>query len=248
MKPPIANIAAPMFPAQLEWVNVANLRMDQQKGKPVLIEFCDFARINSLHTARYMQALHEQYEAAGLRVVGVHSPAFEFGKETTVLASAVQRLGLTYPVVNDCDFTIWGLYGNEGWPARYLWDPQGRLSYFHYGEGDYQGLEQEIQTLLELKQPFLEPFRPEDDPEALLSPQTEDQVGAYSGAYEAGAVYGVFSGSGTVQVNGQDLEITYPGCYELVKHSQHTEAELELELASSVECHATCFTAGIAAE
>ena len=48
--PAEAEIYAPMFPGRLPWVNVAPLRMDQQKGRPVLVEFWDFCRVNSLRT------------------------------------------------------------------------------------------------------------------------------------------------------------------------------------------------------
>ncbi len=39
----------------MRWVNVASLRMDQQHGRPVLIEFWDFCRPNSLRTLSYMR-------------------------------------------------------------------------------------------------------------------------------------------------------------------------------------------------
>ena len=42
----------------------------------------------------------------------------------------------------------------------------------------------------------LAPVRPEDAPDALIAPQTEDQPGAYSGPYEAGGVWAVVEGSG----------------------------------------------------
>ena len=59
--------------AGVPWVNVAPLRMDQQLGRPVLIEFWDFCRPNSLRTLPYLKAWHERYAGAGLRVIGVHA-------------------------------------------------------------------------------------------------------------------------------------------------------------------------------
>ena len=58
--PPDA-IPAPPFPRDLEWVNVAPLRMDKQRGRPVLVEFWDFCRVNSLRTLPYLMAWHERY-------------------------------------------------------------------------------------------------------------------------------------------------------------------------------------------
>ena len=56
--PPEAEIYAPEFPAELEWLNVAFLRMDTLLGRgAVLVEFWDFARVNSLRTLPYLQGL-----------------------------------------------------------------------------------------------------------------------------------------------------------------------------------------------
>ena len=70
------SISAPPFPRNLPWVNVATLRMDQQRGKAVLVEFWDFCRVNSLRTLPYLKAWHERYADAGLRIVGVHTGGF----------------------------------------------------------------------------------------------------------------------------------------------------------------------------
>ena len=69
MRPPADfDVLAPPFPRQAEWVNVATLRMDQQRGRPVLVEFWDFCRVNSLRTLPYLKAWHERYADDGLRV------------------------------------------------------------------------------------------------------------------------------------------------------------------------------------
>ena len=76
------------------------LRMDQQLGRPVLVEFWDFCRPNSLRTLPYVTAWHERYAAAGLRVIGVHSPGFEPARDGDAARAAVARLGIEYPVVS----------------------------------------------------------------------------------------------------------------------------------------------------
>ena len=40
MRAPSPTIPAPPFPRGLTWINSAPLRMDKQKGRPVLLEFC----------------------------------------------------------------------------------------------------------------------------------------------------------------------------------------------------------------
>lgn len=245
MRPPVATIAAPLFPLQLPWVNSAALRMERQTGRPVLVEFWDFCRPNSIRTLPYMRAWHERYEAAGLRVIGIHSSGFPPSADPEAVRAAVDRLQIAYPVVVDVNLEIWQAYGNLGWPARYLFNRQNALDYYHYGEGAYEETERAIQDLLGEQQPPLPPVRPEDAPGAVLTPQSEDIPGPYSGPYEAGGVWAVLEGSGTVTANGRTVAVDHPGAYELLSHPRSTAGELALELSAGVTCHAVCFTPGL---
>ena len=246
MRAPVDHIAAPPFPPRLTWFNVAGLRMDQQLGRPVLIEFWDFCRPNSLRTLPYMQAWHERYADDGLRVIGVHASGFEPSADPDAVGEAVSRLGLRYPVVVDAELEIWQDYGNLGWPARYLFNQDGRLFEYHYGEGAYAESERAIQELLGLERPTVAPVRPEDAPGAVLTPQSEDVAGPYSGPYEAGSVWAVLDGDGSVSVNGRPVALEHPGAYELISHERSTAGVLELEVGDGVRCLAVCFTPGLA--
>jgi hypothetical protein len=221
--------------------------MDQQRGRPVLIEFWDFCRPNSIRTLPYMKAWHQRYAALGLRVVGVHSPGFEPSEEPEAVASAVQRLGIEYPVVVDIGHQIWQEYENPGWPARYLFNAEHFLFEYHFGEGAYEQTELAIQELLHIERAPMAPIRPEDAPGVVLVPQTEDVDGPYSGPYEAGGVWGVFKGSGVATVNGQELQISDAGAHELISHERHTEGVLDLSVSQELCCLAVCFTPGLAA-
>jgi hypothetical protein len=247
MRSPVDHIAAPAFPPALPWVNAGSLRMDQQLGRPVLIEFWDFCRANSIRTLPYMKAWHERYEADGLRVIGVHASGFEPSADPEAVKQAVARLKVAYPVVIDSELEIWQQYGNLGWPARYLWNQDGKLAYYHYGEGAYEETELAIQELLGLEpRPTLPPIRPEDVPDAALAPQSEDVEGPYSGSYEAGGVWAVLDGRGSVTANGVTHAVEHPGCYELIGHERSTAGVLELTVGDGVRCHAVCFTPGLA--
>jgi len=247
MRAPEHAIPAPPFPRELTWVNVAPLRMDKQIGRPVLVEFWDFCRVNSLRTLPYVKAWHERYADAGLRVIGVHAGGFAPARDTDAAAAAVARLGIEYPVVIDERLEIWDFYGNEGWPARYLWDRDLALYSMHYGEGAYQETEREIQSLLGVERPLVEPVRPEDAEGVLLPAQTADQPGAYAGPYEAGGVWAVLEGSGEVRVGARTIAVDGPGCYPLVQHAHHTAGVLEFEAGPGVTCHLTCFTPAVPA-
>jgi len=245
VRPPVDTIVAPPFPRDLEWVNVATLRIDQQVGRPVLVEFWDFCRPNSLRTLPYVRAWHERYAPAGLRVIGVHSPGFPPGRDNDVARAAVARLGIEHAVLLDPEHAVWNLYENEGWPARYLFDQSLTLVEFHYGEGAYAETERAIQELLDIERDPVGPLRPEDDPEALIAVPTADQPGPYSGPYEAGTVWAVLEGRGELEVNGRRLVIEHPGAYPVVEHGRHTAGVLDLRCGPGLTCHATCFSPGV---
>ncbi len=246
MRPPAdADILAPSFPRQAAWVNVATLRMDQQAGRPVLVEFWDFCRVNSLRTLPYLKAWHERYAGAGLRVVGIHAAGFPPSEDPDAVRAAVARLEIEYPVLIDAELEAATAYGIQGWPSRYLWDGEGRLADFHVGEGGYEETERAIQQLLGVEREPLAPVRAEDEPGVLLPPQTDDVAGPWSGPYEAGGVWAVLSGAGVVRANGREITVDHPGVYRLIEHDHHTSGELELEIGDGVTCHAVCFTPGV---
>jgi hypothetical protein len=252
VRPPVENIVAPLFPRGLPWVNAPASGVSVlQRGRPMLVEFWDFCRPNSLRTLPYVRAWHERYAPAGLRVIGVHSPGFEASRGEQAVRDAVARLGIAHAVAIDSALEVWREYENEGWPARYLFDGRARLFDYHFGEGAYVETELAIQELLDEHRQPLAPVRPEDAPDAILVPQTQDQDGPYSGPYEAGGVWAVLDGAGTVKVNGgeagggRDVTVAHPGAYPLLEHDRHTAGVLDLEIGAGVRCLATCFTPGI---
>ena len=250
MRAPLDKVSAPFFPARAEWVNVATLRLDQQLGRPLLVEFWDFCRANSLRTLGYTCAWHERYAAAGLRVISVHAGGYQPSQDPEQVRAAVARLGIEHAVMLDSEFRLWQEYGNEAWPARYLFDQRLRLYSMHYGEGAYDETQDEICELLELSPEPLAPLRAEDAPGAQVGLPTPEQPGAWSGPYEAGAVWAVLEPTGdepaaTISANGRAIAVPHAGCYPLVEHERHTTGVLELELGGGVRCHAVQFTPGL---
>ena len=257
MRAPVDTIAAPLFPTKLPWVNTNGAQASiLKRGQPMLVEFWDFCRPNSIRTLPYVKAWHERYAAKGLRVVGVHCPGFAPSRPEQAVRDAVERLKISHPVLIDSEFEVWQEYENRGWPARYLFDGHARLFDYHYGEGAYEETELAIQELLSVEREPLVPLRPEDAADAHLLPQTTEQAGAWSGPYEAGGVWAVLDGSGTVTVSAagdegaqaeeSTLSVDRPGAYKLVQHERHTQGVLTLDIGTGVECLATCFTPGVA--
>jgi len=247
VKPQTDDIAAPLFPRGLTWVNTAPLRMDKQIRRTVLIDFWDFCRPSSVRTLPYLEAWHRKYTEHGLRVISVHAPGYAAGLDEDAVTAAVARLGLTHPVMLDTEHELWLEYGNQGWPARYLWNGRLRLVDYHYGEGAYDETERAIQEQLGLDEDLVPVVRPEDDPEALIVVPSEGHEGPWSGPYAAGGAWGAFAGTGTIVVNGTEVSIDWPGARPLVEHPHHTEAVLDLQVGPGVECLAVHFTPGVVA-
>ncbi len=63
-----------------------------QRGRPMLVEFWDFCRPNSMRTLPYVKEWHERYGPAGLRTIGVHCPGFDPSREERAVREAVARL------------------------------------------------------------------------------------------------------------------------------------------------------------
>lgn len=144
---PKKNLAPVFFPGG-QWINTPPLSMANLKGKVVLVDFWTYTCINCIRTFPYLKSWHQKYADKGLVIVGVHTPEFEFEKDLSNVKKAVNDFGITYPVVQDNDYSTWRAYNNRYWPAKYLVDKDGQIRYTHFGEGQYDETEKIIQDLL----------------------------------------------------------------------------------------------------
>jgi len=138
----------PEFQGISQWLNSAPLSISNLKGNVVLVQFWTFACINCQRTLPYITRWHRQYEAQGLRVVGVHTPELPFEREANNVKRALQQHRITYPVPLDSEYRTWNAYQNNYWPHLFLADRQGFIRYDHAGEGAYDETEQFIRKLL----------------------------------------------------------------------------------------------------
>jgi cytochrome c biogenesis protein CcdA/thiol-disulfide isomerase/thioredoxin len=144
--PVLGNL--PPFPKQAVWLNSPPLSRDQLWGKVVLVDIWTYSCINCVRTLPHVRAWARKYKEHGLVVIGVHTPEFAFEKDLGNVREATRKLGVTYPVVIDNDFTIWKAFNNHYWPAFYFIDAQGRIRATKVGEGEYDTSERRIQSLL----------------------------------------------------------------------------------------------------
>jgi cytochrome c biogenesis protein CcdA/thiol-disulfide isomerase/thioredoxin len=126
------------------------LTLASLRGRVVLLDFWTYSCVNCLRTIPELTGLDARYRAAGLTVLGVHTPEFAFEADPGNVGRAVRELGIRYPVVLDPDFATWDAFRNVYWPTTYLIDRDGRVRDLHVGEGDEGRTEEVVRRALGL--------------------------------------------------------------------------------------------------
>lgn len=146
------NYKAPEFSGITNWINLPDgkqkLSISELKGKVVLVDFWTYTCINCIRTLPFTTSWDKKYKDQGLVIIGVHTPEFEFEKDTKNVENAMKQYGINYIVAQDNDYGTWNAYNNQYWPAEYLIDANGNVRRTHFGEGEYDKTEMAIQQLL----------------------------------------------------------------------------------------------------
>lgn len=268
MRPERDNIAAPDLPEGIEWIGEAPRSMPHLTAAgPVLVHFLDYAQLNSVRTLPYLTEWNRRYQEAGLTTLGVQAPRFPFSADSDCVGAGLEELGIGFPVAIDAKRHLWHAYGCEGWPSLFLWSTGGALSWFHFGEGEYQATEEAIQAelreldaLRHLPVP-MGPLRPTDAPGAKVMPPTPEQFpggsweepwedGELTVDYEAGGAYATVEGTGTLTISldgdtTRSIPIETPKLYTLSEHTHHEPHSLKLELSEGLRIWSISFAAGV---
>lgn len=131
------------------WLNTGGkeLRLSDFRGRILLLDFWTFCCVNCLHVLDELRPLEQKY-ADVLVTVGVHSPKFEHERDAEALAAAVERYGVTHPVLDDPELLMWQQYAAKAWPTLAVVDPTGYLVASMAGEGHADGLARLIDELI----------------------------------------------------------------------------------------------------
>ena len=145
----IGKVAAPEFPAELEWINVdAPLSILDLRGKVVILDFWTYGCINCIHMIPTLMKLEAKYPDE-LVVIGVHSAKFVGEGQTENLRQIVQRYDLHHPVINDDEFEVWSLYGSRAWPTFAIIEPRGNVIAVDSGEIPYESFDKFVGELVD---------------------------------------------------------------------------------------------------
>ncbi len=135
--------AAPDF--ALRTLAGPNLRLQEQRGKVVMINFwatwCGPCRQEMPHLSR----LYDKYRAAGFVLLGVN-----VDDDARRASEMAQRLALPFPVLFDTEKTVSRLYDLGTMPSSVLIDRDGKVRYVHagYQAGFEDQYEKQIRELL----------------------------------------------------------------------------------------------------
>ena len=155
--PALSNCgSAPAVSGITAWLNTPNgtgIDLASLKGKVVLVDFWAYSCINCQRAIAHVNAWYSAYQSDGFIVIGVHTPEYAFEHEAGNVAAGAKRLGISYPIALDNDYTTWENYSNQSWPADYLIDATGTVRFVSVGEGDYPETEALIRRLLTTADP-----------------------------------------------------------------------------------------------
>lgn len=154
---------APDFGHAGPWINIDEpTRLPTLRGRLTLVNFWTYSCINVLRTLPYLRRWHSDYAAAGLQIVGIHTPEFGFEARHPNVEKAVRDLGILYPVAQDNAYRTWRAWNNRAWPSFHVVDQAGRIVLLREGEGHASELEASIRQRLGLP-PLLAARMPPDD-------------------------------------------------------------------------------------
>jgi thiol-disulfide isomerase/thioredoxin len=130
------------------WINSPPITRAELRGRVTMIEIWTYSCYNCLNALPHIKETAAKYKAAGLVTIGVHTPEFDREKVPANVERKVRDLGVLFPVVMDNDFAIWRAFNNRYWPAVYIVDKQGRIRFYHPGEGKYDEIDATVRALL----------------------------------------------------------------------------------------------------
>jgi hypothetical protein len=271
VRPEQQNIPVPPFPPGLVWRGPEPAAAERLTAKgPLLVHFFECGELSGVQSLEHVDAWAQRYADAGLVTVGVHSPRSDLARSPEAFDAAIERLGVTFPVVNDSGYHVWHAYGCKGWPSLFLWGMGGKLRWFHFGIGGLAETEDAIREQLQAgdSERELPPRVHAPGPDAAIEVEKpSDEVfpgGAHDKPWQgepgepleveyAGAgAWAALDGTGSIEVRvdgGSEptrIEVGAPGLYELAEHGAHGVHEVRIDLDPGIRIWSVAFAAGAA--
>ena len=133
------------------WINTGPLKLEQLRGKVVLVEFWAWDCPFCAEALPHVKELYDKYAKDGLVIIGVHTPRIDYEKDIGKVKEAVAKKGIKYPVVVDNTYQIWSDYLCNTWPSHFVLDQNGVIQFSHSGTGRYEDTDAVVRKLLSKK-------------------------------------------------------------------------------------------------
>lgn len=135
--------SAPDF--TLRSVGGANLRLAEQRGQVVLVNFWATWCAPCRQEMPKLNALYDKYKGSGFVLLGVN-----VDDDARNAATVAGKLGVTFPVLFDTDKNVSKLYDLNSMPSTVLIDRDGRVRFLHrgYQDGYENTYDKQIRDLL----------------------------------------------------------------------------------------------------
>jgi len=147
---------APDFGSGVAWLDQgdpAPHHISGYRGRVLIIDFWEYTCINCIRDFGVLKRWYGKYHQYGLEVLGIHFGEFNIGFDINNVRAGAQRFRLPWPVVSDQEGSTWKAYKVEGWPTRFLIDPQGSIVMKAFGEGNNREMESRLRELLAVAHP-----------------------------------------------------------------------------------------------
>ncbi len=141
-------VEAPSLEAHT-WLNVREPpRWRDLAGHIVVLDFFSSGDVGCLHALAESMRLAGRFADEPVVLIGVHTPRFDGERGVGHVRTALERLGVHWPVAVDPERAVWDRYSIKAWPARVVVDPDGYIIGSVAGEGHEELVERAIEQAL----------------------------------------------------------------------------------------------------
>jgi peroxiredoxin len=122
-----------------EWINSPPLKLENLRGKVVVLHFYACGCINCIHNYPWYLEWHDRFQDKAVALIGIHTPETASERESAHVREKAAEAKFAFPVLLDGKNENWNAWGNSMWPSVYLIDKRGYLRHFWPGELKWQG-------------------------------------------------------------------------------------------------------------
>lgn len=138
----LLQVKAPEVVGVDRWINSAPLKLQDLRGKVVVVTFWTFGCINCIHNLPHYRKWYAQLPRDRVTMIAFHTPETPAEYDFENLKRAVREQDLQFPIAVDNGKDNWKAWGNNIWPSVYVIDKQGYVRNWWYGELNWQGARQ----------------------------------------------------------------------------------------------------------